>query len=109
LCRARRRARCDAHQRVASAAHAGLMTRPHVDLLPQMFCRRPSSWRIWERSTKRFTSLPEFLMRSEEHTSELQSRFDLVCRLLLQKKEHRIINVYNHRRCHYKLENNSSV
>src|SRR5699024_12146080 len=26
------------------------------------------------------------LKRSEEHTSELQSRFDLVCRLLLQKK-----------------------
>src|SRR5207249_10730703 len=25
------------------------------------------------------------LMRSEEHTSELQSRFDLVCRLLLEK------------------------
>src|SRR5699024_11303275 len=24
-------------------------------------------------------------MRSEEHTSELQSRFDLVCRLLLEK------------------------
>src|SRR5699024_11253590 len=27
-----------------------------------------------------------FLPRSEEHTSELQSRFDLVCRLLLEKK-----------------------
>src|SRR5699024_11581417 len=39
--------------------------------------------------------LAEFLdglmakLRSEEHTSELQSRFDLVCRLLLeQKKNH---------------------
>src|SRR5699024_12586763 len=34
----------------------------------------------------------DFLMlypfvRSEEHTSELQSRFDLVCRLLLEKKK----------------------
>src|SRR5207249_7329736 len=28
-----------------------------------------------------------FLLRSEEHTSELQSRFDLVCRLLLEKKK----------------------
>src|SRR5207249_12281401 len=28
-----------------------------------------------------------FLHRSEEHTSELQSRFDLVCRLLLEKKK----------------------
>src|SRR5438067_9201861 len=27
--------------------------------------------------------------RSEEHTSELQSRFDLVCRLLLEKKKQR--------------------
>src|SRR5699024_12010213 len=30
-----------------------------------------------------FVSTP----RSEEHTSELQSRFDLVCRLLLEKKK----------------------
>src|SRR5438067_7531604 len=28
-----------------------------------------------------------FALRSEEHTSELQSRFDLVCRLLLEKKK----------------------
>src|SRR5207249_6454494 len=30
--------------------------------------------------------------RSEEHTSELQSRFDLVCRLLLEKKNCIILN-----------------
>src|SRR5690625_5560788 len=29
------------------------------------------------------------LTRSEEHTSELQSRGHLVCRLLLEKKKHR--------------------
>src|SRR5437868_13083336 len=29
--------------------------------------------------------------RSEEHTSELQSRFDLVCRLLLEKKKKRTV------------------
>src|SRR5438067_10264365 len=29
-------------------------------------------------------------VRSEEHTSELQSRFDLVCRLLLEKKKNKI-------------------
>src|SRR5207249_11591799 len=33
-----------------------------------------------------FVGAFENLMRSEEHTSELQSRFDLVCRLLLEKK-----------------------
>src|SRR5207247_3062579 len=30
---------------------------------------------------------PQSLQRSEEHTSELQSRVDLVCRLLLEKKQ----------------------
>src|SRR5699024_11992974 len=29
---------------------------------------------------------PFTYLRSEEHTSELQSRFDLVCRLLLEEK-----------------------
>src|SRR5438105_12192396 len=29
-------------------------------------------------------------VRSEEHTSELQSRVDLVCRLLLEKKKNKI-------------------
>src|SRR2546428_7345853 len=30
---------------------------------------------------------PKHCQRSEEHTSELQSRSDLVCRLLLEKKK----------------------
>src|SRR3712207_6913861 len=33
--------------------------------------------------------------RSEEHTSELQSRQYLVCRLLLEKKNKKIFSVYN--------------
>src|SRR2546422_6291795 len=33
------------------------------------------------------------LRRSEEHTSELQSRLHLVCRLLLEKKKHNNIRV----------------
>src|SRR2546422_1237203 len=32
-------------------------------------------------------SLPAAVARSEEHTSELQSRLHLVCRLLLEKKK----------------------
>src|SRR5699024_12832577 len=32
-----------------------------------------------------------FLFRSEEHTSELQSRFDLVCRHLLEKKKYNLL------------------
>src|SRR5699024_12319972 len=38
-----------------------------------------------EQSLGRYTS-----GRSEEHTSELQSRFDLVCRLLLEKKKYSV-------------------
>src|SRR5437868_12217876 len=37
----------------------------------------------------RFDSHAFFCHRSEEHTSELQSRFELVCRLLLEKKNRR--------------------
>src|SRR5207249_10830602 len=33
--------------------------------------------------------IEQYRYRSEEHTSELQSRFDLVCRLLLEKKKTR--------------------
>src|SRR2546428_11898804 len=51
-----------------------------------------------ERLLARHFALPELLervagvvgagpLRSEEHTSELQSRSDLVCRLLLEKKK----------------------
>src|SRR5699024_12295359 len=35
------------------------------------------------------------LTRSEEHTSELQSRFELVCRLLLEKKKKNILQMLN--------------
>src|SRR5437868_8170379 len=40
---------------------------------------------LWRHDRK-----PGLVLRSEEHTSELQSRFDLVCRLLLEKKK----NIY---------------
>src|SRR5699024_12628526 len=36
-------------------------------------------------------------LRSEEHTSELQSRFDIVCSLLLGKKKTRITNLENYK------------
>src|SRR2546429_3528108 len=41
--------------------------------------------RITPGSTKRYQC--RAIMRSEEHTSELQSRLHLVCRLLLEKKK----------------------
>src|SRR2546421_9400255 len=39
------------------------------------------------RADPGLVSQPPDLGRSEEHTSELQSRSDLVCRLLLEKKK----------------------
>src|SRR5688572_31818879 len=38
--------------------------------------------------------------RSEEHTSELQSQSNLVCRLLLEKKKKKHKNIYNNTTCH---------
>src|SRR5207249_9924711 len=40
---------------------------------------------------QRLLEPPAEFFRSEEHTSELQSRFDLVCRLLLEKKKKTLI------------------
>src|SRR2546430_11960212 len=37
------------------------------------------------------TATASFAHRSEEHTSELQSQSNLVCRLLLEKKKNKII------------------
>src|SRR2546422_7942988 len=48
--------------------------------------RRPGS-SCPERSSQSSASWAEKLKRSEEHTSELQSRLHLVCRLLLEKKK----------------------
>src|SRR3989442_7426232 len=43
-----------------------------------------------QRSGERFGAGERLGVRSEEHTSELQSRPHLVCRLLLEKKKHPI-------------------
>src|SRR5438132_4492464 len=50
------------------------------------------------RSDRADRRLPEADDRSEEHTSELQSHSDLVCRLLLEKKKkkkHYINTIHN--------------
>src|SRR5690606_42048248 len=62
----------------------------------------PSAWSLYRYSTYAEHPNPsdvvvvqpnidpygKFTFRSEEHTSELQSRENLVCRLLLEKKTH---------------------
>src|SRR5437773_10604073 len=57
------------------------------DALPISFDNSPRRF-----SAKMVTRCPRFarreaIARSEEHTSELQSHHDLVCRLLLEKKK----------------------
>src|SRR5690606_41330592 len=51
-----------------------------------------AAWLVWKRGgfARAGTALGLYLvqLRSEEHTSELQSRENLVCRLLLEKKKH---------------------
>src|SRR5689334_23787848 len=37
--------------------------------------------------------IPVRALRSEEHTSELQSQFHLVCRLLLEKKKKTVLSI----------------
>src|SRR5207249_6190007 len=47
------------------------------------------SWCGPASASRRDETLTVAPTRSEEHTSELQSRFDLVCRLLLEKKKYK--------------------
>src|SRR5699024_11400336 len=47
----------------------------------------PRATEIRERVVGQLGEFDARDVRSEEHTSELQSRFDLVCRLLLEKKK----------------------
>src|SRR3712207_7085343 len=48
--------------------------------------RRDSCGEMFRSTTQEVSPEPRY--RSEEHTSELQSRQYLVCRLLLEKKKH---------------------
>src|SRR2546430_7998211 len=53
---------------------------------PTVRCFAATSARLPAAPENRFAPLPAAL-RSEEHTSELQSQSNLVCRLLLEKKK----------------------
>src|SRR5690349_22872251 len=60
-------------------------------LLPLGVALHPRAWRAWRSMVltvhDSFYDYKPRNQRSEEHTSELQSRRDLVCRLLLEKKK----------------------
>src|SRR5207249_10706705 len=64
---------------------------PYTTLFRSMFVVGKISSNSWRRGSDGLTRTTcgsfKRALRSEEHTSELQSRFDLVCRLLLEKKK----------------------
>src|SRR5689334_23764361 len=57
---------------------------------PSGFGPAAETLRTWNTSSSRSAGLSVSSLRSEEHTSELQSQFHLVCRLLLEKKKKQI-------------------
>src|SRR2546422_8037301 len=57
-------------------------------------------------SPNRFAA-PIWRRRSEEHTSELQSRLHLVCRLLLEKKKKKKKSILMYHKKRYKSQNKS--
>src|SRR5699024_12537780 len=66
-----------------------------VLVLPRTLTCIAESWnllagkKIFSQATQKILTWIIPRHRSEEHTSELQSRFDLVCRLLLEKKKNK--------------------
>src|SRR5215475_2748682 len=60
---------------------------PRSTLFPYTTLFRSPTPRTTTTSTSTAWSSPRPSWRSEEHTSELQSRENLVCRLLLEKKK----------------------
>src|SRR5207249_6751514 len=67
------------HFEAVGQAHLGNLTKRRVRLLRGRGIDARANAALLRRLLQR-------RHRSEEHTSELQSRFDLVCRLLLEKK-----------------------
>src|SRR2546422_7962344 len=63
-------------------------TRPALPTDTFSWSRLPTWPMVAMQSSATYRTSPEgSLRRSEEHTSELQSRLHLVCRLLLEKKK----------------------
>src|SRR5690625_6176839 len=69
-----------------AAGHAVGAQRPHVDF--SVNARIEELVLIAPGIPGQTIDIAALLPRSEEHTSELQSRGHLVCRLLLEKKNH---------------------
>src|SRR2546427_6842063 len=73
---------------------------PGVTVFPSdanfVLVRVPDATRVFEGMRRRGVLVKNLHTRSEEHTSELQSQSNLVCRLLLEKKKKH--NMHRHQR-----------
>src|SRR2546422_5796378 len=69
----------------AHAAQGGVAFTVFAFAMPVRPATDPESQPLGDANTVKAT--PPWAARSEEHTSELQSRLHLVCRLLLEKKK----------------------
>src|SRR5699024_11552232 len=77
-----RRMRMDSESQIIRTEYSDLMKKSYIDYaMSVIIARALPDVRDGLKPVQRRT------LRSEEHTSELQSRFDLVCRLLLEKKK----------------------
>src|SRR6266446_1846882 len=88
------------------AVHEGYvsLTPLHLDLTNHRALLQLNDWpaglnaqllSATERAPRRASRATPKRKRSEEHTSELQSPCNLVCRLLLEKKKKNIYNIFN--------------
>src|SRR5256886_4567729 len=79
-----------------SAARTGLISRMRNRLLPALpvllLTLAPSAGAAQTTLQLRWELVGDSVARSEEHTSELQSQSNLVCRLLLEKKKKKSSN-----------------
>src|SRR2546426_6353417 len=74
-------------------ADTGAMWRAKYDMPPDAFANELD--KLWNQVRPLYVSLHAYVRakRSEEHTSELQSPCNLVCRLLLEKKKKKNNNI----------------
>src|SRR5690242_21535197 len=78
------------HVKTANLHKAVALLMEHANDLPAFFTNDPKGKQLPDylaSLAQHLTDEQEEILRSEEHTSELQSHVNLVCRLLLEKKK----------------------
>src|SRR2546426_5956619 len=76
---------------------------PHASSLNRIQAESPHRQIRWRLQESKKQPMKSSRKRSEEHTSELQSPCNLVCRLLLEKKKKKNTKIRSHNRrniCH---------